>query len=123
LNNDDIESINILKGANASILYGSQGANGVVVITTKKGKAGKIDVNINSVTSFDQVSGLPEFQYKYGAVGGSDYSWSKTPGNYNSSFIKDFFQTGINSVNSISVSGGSDKTTAYFSYSIHLQKV
>ena len=117
LNNDDIESINILKGANASILYGSQGANGVVVITTKKGKAGKIDVNINSVTSFDQVSGLPEFQYKYGAVGGSDYSWSKTPGNYNSSFIKDFFQTGINSVNSISVSGGSDKTTAYFSYS------
>jgi TonB-linked SusC/RagA family outer membrane protein len=117
LNNDDIESINVLKGANASILYGSEGANGVVVITTKKGKAGKVDISLNSVTTFDQVSGLPKFQYKYGAVGGSDYSWSTDAGNYKSSYIKDFFQTGINTVNSISISGGSDKTTAYFSYS------
>jgi TonB-linked SusC/RagA family outer membrane protein len=117
LNSDDIESINVLKGANASILYGSQGANGVVIITTKKGKTGKIDVNINSVTTFESVSGLPEFQFKYGAVGGSDYSWSTTSGNYASSYIKDFFQTGINAVNSISISGGTDKTTAYFSYS------
>ena len=46
LNSDDIESINVLKGANASILYGSQGANGVVLITTKKGKAGRVDVNL-----------------------------------------------------------------------------
>ncbi|MCE5348219.1 MAG: SusC/RagA family TonB-linked outer membrane protein [Bacteroidales bacterium] len=117
LNNDDIESINVLKGANASILYGSQGANGVVVITTKKGKAGKVDVSINSVTTFEQVSGLPEFQFKYGAIGGSDYSWSKTPGNYQSSYIKDFFQTGINAINSFSISGGTSRTTAYFSYS------
>ena len=117
LNNDDIESINVLKGANAAILYGSQGANGVVIITTKKGKAGKVDVNINSVTTFEKVSGLPEFQFNYGAVGGSDYSWSTTKGDYQSSYIKDFFQTGINTVNSISVSGGSDKTLAYFSYS------
>src|SRR5665648_928787 len=49
LNSDDIESINVLKGANASILYGSQGANGVVLITTRKGKAGKISVNIVQV--------------------------------------------------------------------------
>jgi TonB-linked SusC/RagA family outer membrane protein len=117
INSDDIESINVLKGANASILYGSQGANGVVLITTKKGKAGKVDVNINSSTVFETVSGLPEFQYKYGAVGGSDYSWSFTPGTYKSNYIKDFFQTGINATNSISVSGGTDKTTAYFSYS------
>ncbi len=117
LNSDDIESINVLKGANASILYGSQGANGVVIITTRKGKTGKIDVNINSVTTFESVSGLPEFQFKYGAVGGSDYSWSKTSDSYPNSYIKDFFQTGINAVNSISISGGTDKTTAYFSYS------
>jgi TonB-linked SusC/RagA family outer membrane protein len=117
LNNDDIESINVLKGANASILYGSQGANGVVIITTKKGKAGKVDVNINSVTTFEKVTGLPEFQFKYGATGGSDYSWSKTAGNYGSSYIKDFFQTGLNTVNSVAISGGTDKTTAYFSYS------
>jgi outer membrane receptor protein involved in Fe transport len=62
------------------------------------------------------VSGLPEFQYKYGAVNGSDYSWSTTPGNYQSNYIKDFFQTGINATNSISISGGNEKTTAYFSY-------
>src|SRR5512133_2652785 len=48
INSDDIESINVLKGANASILYGSQGANGVVLITTKKGKAGKTSVSFNS---------------------------------------------------------------------------
>jgi TonB-linked SusC/RagA family outer membrane protein len=117
INNDDIESINVLKGANASILYGSQGANGVVLITTKKGKAGNVAININSSTIFETVSGLPKFQFKYGADGGSDYSWSFTPGNYKSNYIKDFFQTGINATNSISVSGGNDKTTAYFSYS------
>jgi outer membrane receptor protein involved in Fe transport len=66
---------------------------------------------------FEQVSGLPEFQYKYGAVGGSDYSWSTTPGNYASNYIEDFFQTGINAANSISISGGNNITTAYFSYS------
>jgi TonB-linked SusC/RagA family outer membrane protein len=117
LNSDDIESINVLKGANASILYGSEGANGVVLITTKKGKAGKVDVSVSSSTMLESVSGLPDFQYKYGADGGSDYSWSTKAGNYGSSFIKDFFRTGINTTNSISVSGGNDKTTTYFSYS------
>ena len=117
INNEDIESINVLKGANASILYGSQGANGVVIITTKKGKAGKVDVNISSSTMFESVSGLPDFQFDYGAVGGSDYSWSKTKGNYQKSYIQDFFQTGVTATNSISVSGGNDKTLAYFSYS------
>lgn len=116
INSDDIESINILKGANASILYGSQGANGVVLITTKKGQSQKTTVSLNSSTIFESVSGLPEFQYKYGAVNGSDYSWSTTPGNYQSSYIKDFFQTGVNATNSISISGGNERTTAYFSY-------
>jgi len=117
LNSNDIESINVLKGANASILYGSEGANGVVLITTKKGKAGKVDVSVSSSTMLESVSGLPEFQYKYGANNGSDYSWSKTPGNYQSNYIKDFFRTGVNTTNSVSVSGGNDKTTTYFSYS------
>lgn len=116
INSDDIESINVLKGANASILYGSQGANGVVLITTKKGKSGKVSVNLNSSTMFESVSGVPEFQYKYGAEGGSDYSWSLTPGNYQSNYVKDFFQTGITATNSISISGGNEKTQVYFSY-------
>ena len=117
INSDDIESINVLKGANASILYGSQGANGVVLITTKKGKAGKVNVSISSSTMVESVSGLPDFQYSYGAVGSSVNSWSTTKGNYASSYIKDFFRTGLNLTNSISISGGNEKTTTYFSYS------
>ncbi len=117
INPGDIESINVLKGANASILYGSQGANGVVLITTKKGKAEKTTVTISSSTMLDQVSGLPDFQYDYGAVNNSDYNWSKTKGNYQRDYIKNFFQTGVNETNSLSISGGNDKTTVYFSYS------
>lgn len=116
INPDDIESINILRGANASILYGSQGANGVVIITTKKGKTGKAIISLNSSTIFDKVSGLPDFQYKYGADNGSDYNWSSTKGNYQDNYIKDFFQTGVNTTNGISITGGGEKTTAYFSY-------
>jgi TonB-linked SusC/RagA family outer membrane protein len=135
INPGDIESISVLRGASASILYGSQGANGVILITTKKGKTGKATVSINSSTIFDQVSGLPDFQYKYGSVGG-DYSWtpppSGTPGtalvnakspianiksdNYQKDYIKDFFRTGVTATNSVSISGGGEKTTAYFSY-------
>lgn len=117
LNPADIETVNILRGANASILYGSQGANGVILITTKKGKAGKVSVDLNSSTVLEQVSNLPDFQFEYGTATGGDYSWSKTKGSYQKTYIDEFFQTGVNATNSVSVSGGSDKTTAYFSYS------
>jgi TonB-linked SusC/RagA family outer membrane protein len=117
LNPDDIESINILKGSNASILYGSQGANGVVVITTKKGKAGKTVVTFNSSTTFSNIISTPDLQYRYGSVNGAMESWSYVKGNYNSSFVNDFFQTGKSFVNNIAISGGNEKTTAYFSYS------
>ncbi len=117
INPDDIESVNILRGANASILYGSLGANGVILITTKKGKSGITSVNITSSTFLDQVSDLPKFQYDYGAEGSSVYNWSTTKGNYQKGYIKDFFQTGVNTTNSVSIAGGNDKTTAYFSYS------
>ena len=66
VNPDDVESITILKGANASILYGSQGANGVVVITTKSGEAGDTKVTFNSGITFESVIALPELQYDYG---------------------------------------------------------
>jgi len=120
INPADIESINILRGANAAILYGSQGANGVILITTKKGKAGKVSVDFNNSSIFDKVSGLPDFQYRYGTVGG-DYSWTPTgqtvvKGNYQNNYIKNFFRTGSTITNSVSVHGGTDKTTVYFSY-------
>jgi TonB-linked SusC/RagA family outer membrane protein len=138
INPNDIESINVLRGANAAILYGSQGANGVIIITTKKGKSGKVQVDFNHSTVLEQVSGLPDFQYKYGTVGG-DYNWTapnlgvtppaqlvnitKSPvtnvmsDNYQKNYIKDFFRTGNTITNGVSVYGGNDKTTVYFSYS------
>lgn len=118
LNPDDIETINVLKGLNASILYGSQGANGVVLISTKKGVTGKTEVTINSTTSFESVMLYPEMQYDYGAIDGAKESWSTIKGGtkFTEKMMKDFFNIGINLVNGVTVSGGNNKTTAYFSY-------
>jgi TonB-linked SusC/RagA family outer membrane protein len=121
INPADIESISILRGANASILYGSQGANGVILITTKKGKEGKLSVDFNSSAVLEKVSGLPKFQYRYGSVGG-DYSWTPTgtadvkSDSYQKDYIKDFFQTGATFTNSVAITGGNAKTNVYFSY-------
>lgn len=67
INPDDIESMSILKGAAASALYGSEAANGVVMITTKKGKKGTgTKVNFSASISFDKVAYMPEIQKQYG---------------------------------------------------------
>ena len=68
INPDDIESINVLKGANAAVLYGSKAANGVVMITTKKGREGKLDVNFTSNVTFDSPLLTPKIQNTYGAL-------------------------------------------------------
>ncbi len=81
INPDDIESVSVLKGPAASALYGSRAANGVIIITTKKGKAraaaGKkgIGVSVNSGMTFDQVSKLPNYQNQYGGGFGWDTLW------------------------------------------------
>lgn len=116
LNPDDIESMSILKGANAAILYGSQGANGVVIITTKSGKEGAATVQVNSGITFENVIDTPELQFRYGSEGGTKESWSTTQGDYDSNYVDDYFETGVNYFNSVSVSGGNEKTQAYFSY-------
>jgi len=116
LNQEDIESVTILKGSNAAALYGSQGANGVVLITTKSGTESAAKVSINSGISFDNPMVMPELQFDYGAAEGSEQSWDYESGNYDDTFVKDFFQTGYSLINSISVSGGSNRTQAYFSY-------
>lgn len=73
---ETIESISILKGANAAALYGSRARNGVVLVTTKRGKAGRIKVSLSNSTSFDQVAWLPTYQNDYGqGVNGSEYIW------------------------------------------------
>ena len=81
INPDDIESINVLKGANAAALYGSAAANGVLMITTKKGREGRLSVNVSSNVTFDNPLTTPKIQNVYGAALNdeahtmSNYSW------------------------------------------------
>lgn len=81
INPDDIESINVLKGANAAALYGSVAANGVLMITTKKGREGKMQVNFSSNVTFDNPLTTPDIQNVYGAAVNEEagtlgiYSW------------------------------------------------
>lgn len=73
INPDNVESISVLKGAQASLLYGARGSNGVILITTKKGVSKKgIGVDVSTGVTFEQVSLLPKYQTTYG--GGSDFS-------------------------------------------------
>lgn len=116
INPDDIESITVLRGSNAAALYGSQGANGVILITTKSGSEGPAKVSFNTGITLESVSLKPELQFKYGSEGGTKESWSTTPGNYESNYVDDFFQMGTNWINSLSISGGTAKTKAYFSF-------
>ena len=58
----------------------------------------------------------PDLQFRYGSEGGTKESWSSTPGNFDSGYVDDFFQTGNNWINSISISGGTARTKAYFSF-------
>lgn len=75
LNGNDIESVNIQKGAGAAAIYGSLASNGVLIITTKKGKKGGLDINASHNVQFQQVAFLPKFQTQFGA-GGSGYGIS-----------------------------------------------
>lgn len=79
LNPDDIESINVLKGPTAAALYGNRAANGVVIITTKKGKNmsaknAPIGVSVNSSIQFNNVYVLPSYQNQYGGGAGSSFA-------------------------------------------------
>lgn len=116
INSEDIESISVLSGPSASALYGSVAANGVVMITTKKGKEGRTQVSISNNTTFSAPLVLPKFQNTYGPTEvGSYYSWGSklsTPSSYDP---KDFFQTGYNVTNTASLSTGTDKNQTYLS--------
>jgi TonB-linked SusC/RagA family outer membrane protein len=76
LNSYDVASIDVLKGSAASALYGSRGQNGVIMITTKSGQAGKktFSVEVNSGVNFEQVSVLPKQQNLYGGGYGDDFN-------------------------------------------------
>jgi len=123
INPDDIESMTILKGASGAALYGSAAANGVILITTKSGKAGRMHINISSGVTAETPVYYPQSQFKYGQ-GSSDTSTNISPTDPNSwgpvsnspDFTKPFYQTGVTFDNTISFSGGTDRSQTYFSY-------
>ncbi|WP_028889466.1 SusC/RagA family TonB-linked outer membrane protein [Tenacibaculum ovolyticum] len=131
INPDDIASITVLKGASASALYGSQGANGVILVTTKKGKEGRLSVNVSSSFTVDNVMSLPKLQSEYqsasvvnpqtnpelilrGNVTDAKSWGAKISGLSNDA--KSFFNTGYTSINSIALTSGNAKMQTYFSY-------
>ena len=146
INPDDIETITVLKGPTAAALYGSRASNGVVLITTKKGKSNQgIGVSVNSTASMEKVMLLPTYQNSYGQGTGGAYnigdggrSWGpkldgrdmKVPVNteyppVNGEIIKwepypnnvkDFYETGSTLSNNIAVAGGNDKGNFRVSY-------
>jgi TonB-linked SusC/RagA family outer membrane protein len=120
LNPDDIETLVVLKGASGAALYGSQAANGAIVITTKSGKAGRTRINFSSDLTMEKPLYYPDMQFKYGQTGfgaaGNTAEASWGPVVNAPDHVKSFFQTGITATNSISLQGGTEKAQAYFSY-------
>lgn len=142
INPDDIDNVTILKGANASALYGAEAANGVMIITTKKG-SGKLSITYNSSLQMEQVAYLPKIQSEFGVGGfpdgtlyplenvnwgprfdgrlvdasetlddGSVWQVPFTPVKNN---IKNFFNTGISTRNGITFKGGDENSDFLFS--------
>ncbi len=99
INPDDIESLTVLKGASASALYGSAGLNGVILITTKKGRAGSFKVNFSSNVFAESAAYYIDLN-------------DEAENN-----IEDFFNSGVTSITSVSASGGTENAQTYFSYS------
>jgi len=156
INQEDIESISILRGPGAAALYGQRGANGAIIITTKSGsnKRKGLGITFNSNVSFEHVNRWPDFQYEYGqGTGGNSYysfgaspdgpSTSATSSAYGPRFdgqmfyqydpetqkqgaertpwvpypnkIRKFFDAGQTITNTLTLDGGTERTTARFS--------
>jgi len=142
INPNDIESVTVLKGANAAALYGSEGVNGALMITTKSGNRDKGKISFSHTTTFSDVFMLPPAQTQYGQGVNGVYNSTQAE-SWGPAFdgtLKDFggklpdgtqpqllysapgkdnrlalFNTGVNMQNDISFSGGDEKTTYFFS--------
>ncbi len=137
INPNDIESVNVLKGAAATALYGVRAANGAIIITTKKGKAGEVKVNYSGTIGFDEINRYPDFQEQYGQGFSGEYdpvsfwpSWGAPvpavqviePAHQYYDNTRNVMQTGSQLDNTVSVSGGNEAATFYTSFSNLQQK-
>ncbi|MES2864316.1 MAG: SusC/RagA family TonB-linked outer membrane protein [Bacteroidota bacterium] len=143
LNPEIIESINIMKGSSGAALYGSQGSNGVIIVTTKKGtkNSEKFRATLNSSFTFEELAYVPEVQTRFGQgyQGAQDFTentnWGPEldgtlqptglaqtlyPYSARKDNIKDFFTTGSTALNSIAVSSGDEN--GYMNFSIGNQR-
>lgn len=130
LNPDDIESISVLKGANAAALYGERGGNGVIVVTTKKGSRKQtLGISYSGSVTFSEAAYMLDRQNRYGQGVSGNYinsaseSWGpemvgQTVTNWTGeqialtpqgNLIKDFCQTGVEQSHNLSLTGGNDK--------------
>ena len=126
INPEDIESMSVLTGAAAAALYGSHAANGAIVITTKKGKEGRLSVTVSQNTEFLRPFVTPKFQNSYGtgdlmaSSGSVERSWGNklNSSNYMGfNPINDFLRTGVVATETVSLSTGTEKNQTYFSAS------
>lgn len=121
INPDDIESVSVLKGPAAATLYGAQGGNGAIIITTKKGKYGQgktLGLTFTSSVEINKVSKLPETQKLYGQGSNGTYQPGVTPQSWGPRIdttnlqvfdnFGNFYQTGMGYNNTLSINGGSD---------------
>lgn len=118
-NPEDIESITVLKGAGAAALYGSDASNGAIIITTKKGRAGRGRVTYSNSFRYDKAYGWPEQQTKYtnGVYGTTNYyNTSKFGAEYPAGAtlydnVAAIMQTGFTQRHNLSVEGGTERAT------------
>ncbi|HJU87759.1 MAG TPA: SusC/RagA family TonB-linked outer membrane protein [Gemmatimonadaceae bacterium] len=132
INPDDIENIEILKGAAASAIYGAAAGSGVVLITTKKGRPGRTSYSLRSTAQFDKPQHVVPVQQSFGvgsrnvsfncttpncSVGPTFFSWGPAlaPGTETFNHAEEIFETGQMFDNTLSVSGGTDRTQFYLS--------
>jgi TonB-linked SusC/RagA family outer membrane protein len=141
LNPNDIESITVLKGTAAASMYGSQAKNGAIMITTKRGRAGKLKVGFSSSYNISTVGKVPEYQTQFGQgwdghfystengswgprLDGKERLWGNVVDNSQllkpfsavKNGIRDFYDYGQEWNNNLSLSGGNETTNFYFSY-------
>ncbi|WP_158798181.1 SusC/RagA family TonB-linked outer membrane protein [Pedobacter sp. L105] len=145
INPNDVESVNILKGANAAALYGSEASNGVMIITTKKGTKDVMDITYTNTTQLDVLAYFPKMQTQFGGGSGQDIygfpqytpienqnfgdrfdgslrpigrtlpdgSIQMVPYSNQSNEKENFFRTGIDEQNDLTLSTGNAKGSTY----------
>jgi len=131
INPSDIESVEILKGAAAASIYGARAANGVILVTTKRGRSGPTRYTLSSNSTWDNVQSVIPLQQTYGqgtsstapaVCGGPDCSLASVSwgplipaGTPTFNHEKEIFDTGHTFDNNLSMSGGNDRTSFYLS--------